>query len=136
LGTSSIYRVGAKPREDDEFFRVSVLGHEGRHILDWKRYGGQSNWIGEYRAKLTELLLAEETFWHRVKQFRDEAQDMPAIPHSYASYRLLNDLVGELSDEQGTVSLQTFPFEDYSRERLRSAAEVILGRSTASLETN
>lgn len=131
----TIYRVSAKPEEDNEWFRVSLLGHEGRHVSDRKRYEGLDNWIGEYRAKLTELLLAEKTFWHLLQQFRNEAQDTPSVPHSYASYRLLNDLAGELSEEQEPKSFQTFRFEDYAMEVLKPAIEHILDRSTKSLES-
>ena len=132
----TIYRVGTKPGEDNEGFRVSILGHEGRHILDKKLYGELNGWILEYRAKLTELLLAEESFWNRLKGFKNEAQDTPSIPHTYASYRLLYDLIQELSEEQEQMPFHSFRFESYSIEELKHAIELILERSTKSLESN
>jgi len=92
--------------------------------------------MSEYKTKLTKLLLAKKTFGNLLSQFRNEAQDIRSIPHCYASYRLLNDLVGELSEEQEPESFRTFRFEDHSREILKSAIERILDRSTKSLEAD
>ena len=130
----TIYCVGGKPGDNNERFRVSILGHEGRHISDQKLYGKMDSWIREYRAKLTELLLAEKTFWNLLNGFKNEAQDDISIPHAYASYRIVSDLIYELTQEQGAKPFQTFSFEDYSKERLKDAMEHILGKNTKSLE--
>jgi len=132
----TIYRVGGKPDENNEWFRVSLLGHEGRHISDEKLYGTLDSRILEYRAKLTELLLAERTFWHLLNQFRNEAQAPGSSPHSYASHQLTYDLMGELTQGKETRSLHTFRFEDYSEERLKDVMKLLLDKSTESLEGN
>ncbi|UCG49086.1 MAG: hypothetical protein JSU94_04750 [Phycisphaerales bacterium] len=129
-----IYRVGPKPGDNNEWFRVSLLGHEGRHMSDGKRYEKVDGWILEYRAKLTELVLAETTLWNLLNQFKSEAQDDISIPHSYASYQLINDLMGELAQGQKTESFHTFRFTDYSKDRLKDAAELLLDKNTKSLE--
>jgi len=131
----TIYRVGGKLDDNNEWFRVSLLGHEGRHISDEKLYGILDSRILEYRAKLTELLLAEKTFWKLLNQFRNEAQAPGSSPHSYASYQLTHDLMGELTQGQKTKSLHTFRFEDYSEERLMDAMKLLLDKSSESLET-
>jgi hypothetical protein len=130
----TIYRVGAKLDDNNEWFRVSLLGHEGRHISDHKLYPKLDGWIYEYRAKLTELILAEKTFWHLLNGFKKEAQDKISIPHSYASYRIVNDLIYELTQEQRAKSFHTFSFEDYSKERLKDAMKLFLDKNTKSLE--
>ncbi len=131
---NAIYCVGAKPDDNNnEWFRVSLLGHEGRHRSDHKLYGKLDSWILEYRAKLTELLLAEKSFWNLLNKFKNEAKDDISIPHSYASYQLINDLMGEMNQEQETRSFRTFRFEDYTKERLKGAMKLIFDKSTKSL---
>ena len=132
----TIYCVvrGKKPDSNEEWFRVSLLGHEGRHISDRKRYKTLEDWIPEYRAKCTELLLAEKSFWTLLNNFRNEMQDNVFIPHAYASYQLINDLIGELTREQKTGPGHTFRFEDYPIERLKDAIKGVLDKNTQSLE--
>ena len=130
----TIYNVGAKPGNNNERFHVSLLGHEGRHISDTKLYGDLESWILEYRAKLTELLLAEKSFWKLLNGFKDQAQDNISVPHAYASYRLMNDLMSELTKGQETKSFRSLRFEDYSKEGLKKAMEFILDKNTKSLE--
>lgn len=129
----TIYRVGGIPEDNDEWFRVSLLGHEGRHISDLKKYGKLDSWLLEYRAKITELILAEDSFWLLLNSFKDEASDDMSIPHAYASYRLINDTIEELNGEQKASPFKAFPFENFSKDKIKTALENIFGRNTKSL---
>lgn len=130
----TIFRVGEIPEDNDEWFRVSLLGHEGRHISDLKKYGKLDSWLLEYRAKITELILADDSFWLLLNSFKNEASDDISIPHAYASYTLINDTIEELNDEQKVASFETFPFVNYSKEKIKNALENIFDRNTKTLQ--
>ncbi len=130
----AIYRVGEKPGAYDEWFQASLLGHEGQHVSDKKRYGDLPGWIFEYRAKTTELLSADQTFQGLLNAFKQEAKDDASVPHAYASYRLLTGLMGKLKEDQEAASLETFRFEDYPPEKMNEALKRLLDESTRSLD--
>jgi hypothetical protein len=132
--TDAIYRVGEKPGADDEWFQASLLGHEGQHVSDKKRYGDLPGWILEYRAKTTELLSADQTFQGLLNAFKQEAKDDASVPHVYASYRLLMGLMKELKGNQEVKPLSAFRFEDFSQEETKKALKRLLDESTQSLD--
>jgi hypothetical protein len=84
------------PSLDHEAFRVTFLGHEAQHFADKLRFKELKSWELEYRAKLTELALANSTRAKVVGKFLDDQGDDPASPHSYANRKLLTDMVGRL----------------------------------------
>lgn len=81
---------------DSEEFRVSFLGHEAQHFADLRRFKDIKPWELEYRAKLTELALANVTRPKILDKFVENQGDDPASPHSYANKRILADLVARL----------------------------------------
>jgi hypothetical protein len=74
---------------NDEAFLVSFLGHESQHFADKERFGELASWELEYRAKLTELALADRTLAHLLDAFAHNQSDDMAIPHPYANKRVL-----------------------------------------------
>ena len=74
---------------NDEHYLVSFLGHESQHFADKERFGEMSSWELEYRAKLTELALADRTQGRLLGAFAHNQGDDIAIPHSYANRRVL-----------------------------------------------
>ncbi len=129
-----IYRVGGKPSDDDEWFRVSLIGHEGRHVSDRAKYGSMPGWEREYRAKLTELIIADKTFWKLLNRFKNVAKPDKSAPHSYASYLITKNLIGALEGDRKSEELSSFDFEAYNIERLQGIAAEFLNESTRSLE--
>ena len=81
---------------NDESFLVSFLGHESQHFADKARYGELASWELEYRAKLTELALADRTLARLLDAFAHNQGDDVAIPHSYANRRVLAALRSRL----------------------------------------
>jgi hypothetical protein len=77
---------------DNEEFKVTFLGHEAQHLADKARFKALKSWELEYRAKLTELALANETRTKVLRKFIEDQGDDPRSPHSYADRRLLDDL--------------------------------------------
>lgn len=81
---------------DGEEFRVTFLGHETQHFLDLEKYPNLESWELEYRAKLMELAMADETRFTVLQKFIEDQGDDPASPHSYANRKILTALVAEL----------------------------------------
>jgi hypothetical protein len=80
----------------DEPYLVSFLGHESQHFADKERFGDLPSWVLEYRAKLTELALADRTQARLLDAFAHNQGDDMAIPHAFANKRVLAALRGRL----------------------------------------
>jgi hypothetical protein len=74
---------------DDERFRVNFLSHETQHFADNQRFPALKSWEKEYRAKLVELALADQTRLRVLTYFDSDQGDDPDSPHSYANKRVL-----------------------------------------------
>jgi hypothetical protein len=77
---------------DDEEFQVTFLGHETQHAVDQREFPDLEPWQLEYRAKLVELALADETRARVLTKFSEDQGEDPASPHSYANRRVLRDV--------------------------------------------
>lgn len=109
---------------DSEEFKVSFLGHEAQHFADKGEFKNLKPWELEYRAKLTELSLANATRGKVLEKFVEDQGDDPASPHSYADRKILEALIERLDlksvDELATVGL----------ERLQAAARETLSEDS------
>lgn len=72
-----------------EDFRVSFLGHETQHFADYEAWPGLPGRELEYRAKLTELSLADVTLESLLTAFARSQSDNEADAHSHANKRVL-----------------------------------------------
>lgn len=84
--------VPAYPSLDDENFSVNFLAHETQHFADNAAWPGLPGWQLEYRAKLTELTLADATRERILDRFASNQGDDPADAHSHANRRVLTAL--------------------------------------------
>jgi hypothetical protein len=109
----------------DESFQVSFLGHESQHFADKARYGELASWELEYRAKLTELALADRTQAQLLNAFAHNQGDDVGIPHAYANKRVLAALRGRLGLAAGAS------FEGVAPAALRAAAVAELRADSA-----
>ncbi len=75
-----------------EEFLVSYLAHESRHFADYKLFPKLQSADLEYRAKLTELSLAEETLFETIESFIQNAKYDSENGHSIAAYCVIRDL--------------------------------------------
>jgi hypothetical protein len=73
----------------DENFRVNFLAHESQHYVDYRHFPGLEGWELEYRAKLVELVYANQTHQKVLTYFISNQGDDPADAHSYADKRVL-----------------------------------------------
>src|SRR5258706_3608996 len=103
--SDGIMVVAAAWQLDGEEYRVSLLAHEAQHFSDRTRYPQLAAADLEYRAKLTELILARETQRALLEKFATEAKRDRALPHSFASYWLIERLRARLgSDHWAAIS--------------------------------
>ncbi|WP_281323548.1 hypothetical protein [Flavobacterium aestivum] len=120
-----------------EAFKVSYLGHEGRHFADYKLFP-QLKGIGsadlEYRAKLTELALykTENEILKRVGFFINNANYDSQNGHSIAAFCVIRDLSKELFNtdfEKDLEKWKTIPLQ-----KINKTASKILDENTKSLK--
>jgi len=109
----------------DEPYLVSFLGHESQHFADKARFGELASWELEYRAKLTELALADRTQARLLSAFAHNQSDDVAIPHSYANKRVLAALRVRLGLAPGAS------FEGAAPAAIREAAAAELRADSA-----
>lgn len=120
----AIYAV--RPRYPDlqaESYRFSLLGHEGQHFADKQRWKLE-NWELEYRAKLTELTLAQARSQKLLHNFSRAQGDDKDAPHPYANKRVLAALREQLGGGED-LDLAQVPLHD-----LQQAAREILLQDT------
>ena len=89
---SSLFCVKRAYKLDSEGFLISYLAHEGPHLADYKLFPGLGSPALEYRAKLTEISLANSTLFSLIQFFISNANSQSANAHSLADYQLINDL--------------------------------------------
>ncbi|MEM7382109.1 MAG: hypothetical protein AAF361_13050, partial [Bacteroidota bacterium] len=83
---------------ESENFLVSFLAHEGRHFSDKNFWPELKSADLEYRAKLTELSLAEKTSSSLIHFFIENANKDSKNSHQIANYCLIRDLSLKLFD--------------------------------------
>ncbi|MCB0410998.1 MAG: hypothetical protein KDD22_00630 [Bdellovibrionales bacterium] len=82
---------------NSESFKVSYLAHEGRHFSDYKKFPVLEQPELEYRAKLTELMMADSTIQELLEKFRAGGENSRKSPHAFANYRVYHDLKDRLA---------------------------------------
>jgi len=89
---NALYCVKDAYNLNSESFLISYLAHEGRHFADFKLFPQLKNKDNEYRAKLTELSLANSTLYNLIEFFIDNANYDSKNGHSVANYCVIRDL--------------------------------------------
>lgn len=110
----------AYPDLQDESYRISLLGHEGQHFADKQRWKLE-NWELEYRAKLTELTLAQTRSQKLLLNFSRAQSDDKKSPHTYANKRVLAAIRRQLHGGDD-LDLKQVPLHDLQQ----AAREVLL----------
>lgn len=90
--SEALYCVEKAYDMNSENFLVSYLAHEGRHFSDYKLFPELSNTELEYRAKLTELSLAETSLWVLIQNFINNSNANSDGGHSKANYLVVSNL--------------------------------------------
>lgn len=88
----TLYAIRSRYDVNSEAFRVSYLGHEGRHFADNRDHPKLEQPELEYRAKLTELVLSRDTTRKLFDQFRLSGQPGRKAPHPHAEFWLVRHM--------------------------------------------
>ncbi len=112
----------------DETFNVRFVAHEGQHFADKRVFRNLEPWELEYRAKLAEFALADESQGSTrqlICENREDSKD--ASPHGYANTQVVRVLSSRLGSDAGTFcDSPTLPGQP-----LRDAAKAALLEDTA-----
>jgi len=88
----ALYCVKESYDIESDDFQIHYLAHEGRHFADFKIFPKLSGYDLEYRAKLTELSLAQETIYPLINQFIGSANYDSENQHPLANFVLIKGL--------------------------------------------
>ena len=77
---------------NSEEFMISYLAHESRHFADYKLFPKLQSADLEYRAKLTEVSMAQKTLYEILESFINNANYESENGHSIANYSVVRDL--------------------------------------------
>ncbi|WNJ18467.1 hypothetical protein [Pontibacter sp. G13] len=77
---------------ESESYQVSYLCHEGQHFLDYQHFPRLTGTDLEYRAKLVELIMAQERHHILLQHFQTHAADLPGQHHPRANFLLTTHL--------------------------------------------
>jgi len=129
--SSALYCV--KPAYDlsSENFLVSYLAHEGRHYSDYEYFPKLSGADLEYRAKLTELSLAETSLFKLLKFFIENANFESDNSHSVANYCVVRDLSRAIFSNDFENDIEKWKGID--TRRINEASYSILSKNTEEL---
>lgn len=119
-----------------ETFRISYIGHEGRHFADYKLFPklkGVGSADLEYRAKLTELALySEDGLYKRIQFFINNGNYDSENGHSIAAFCIIRDLSRELFQNDYEKNIEKW--KAIPAIKINEAAVKILEENTKSLE--
>ncbi|MGH2666583.1 hypothetical protein [Flavobacterium sp.] len=119
-----------------ETFKVSYIGHEGRHFADYKLFPklkGVGSADLEYRGKLTELsLYSEEGLFKRMLFFINNANYDSENGHSIAAYCVIRDLSRILFHKEFEKDLEKW--KAIPAQEINNVAARILEENTKSLK--
>lgn len=88
----SLFAVQSAHETESEGFRVSYLAHEGRHFSDYKEFPKLEQSELEYRAKLTEIAVSENSTHDLIVMFSRRTGQDRAAPHHFANYWVTKNL--------------------------------------------
>ncbi|MGZ3771130.1 MAG: hypothetical protein ACXVCP_02245 [Bdellovibrio sp.] len=124
-----LYCVKSAYDINSESFKVSYLSHEGRHFADYKRFPKLGSTDLEYRAKLTELSLANSSLKNLLNKFLNEASPDKASSHAFASYKVIENLNKKLK-----TTLSPDSIEKIDVVSVNKAAASLLGEHSREIE--
>ncbi len=114
-----------------ESFRVSYLAHEGQHFRDNRLFPKLEQPELEYRAKLVEISLADQTQTSLLAEFQANQSSARDQPHAFANRRLMEGLSQAFSRQETGPSTW---WRSLPPDAIRTAARRLLLQDTRELE--
>ncbi|AXY73740.1 hypothetical protein D3H65_07010 [Paraflavitalea soli] len=116
-----------------ERFTISYLAHEGRHFDDYRLFPKlKSSADLEYRAKLTELSLANQSLYQLIEFFIMNANYDSENGHSVANYCAIRDLSKAVMGRAFEKDMQQW--KSIPMDRINAAAYKVLEENTKALQ--
>ncbi|TMU51006.1 hypothetical protein [Flagellimonas algicola] len=128
-----IYCVKKAYDVNSENFKISYLTHEARHYADKKLWPDLKSADLEYRAKLTELNLAQDTLFELIAFFAKNANKESENGHQVANYCVIRDLSQKLFKSDFETSGKKW--EKISTKKINKAAGRLLKKNTKELKS-
>jgi hypothetical protein len=127
----ALYCVRSAYDLTSEEFLVGYLAHESRHFADYKLFPKLQSADLEYRAKLTELSMADTTLFKTIEFFIQNGNYDSENGHSIANFCVIRDLSRSLfhvDSEHDMAKWKELPVE-----KIHAAAVAALQASTKEL---
>ncbi len=108
--------------KDEEEFLISYVSHEGQHFSDYTVFPNLKQADLEYRAKLAELCLAQETVYEVVKKFITNAKNDVSYAHGFANHtaiRMLSDKIFGAGFESNPEKWKQVPVKKINKTALK-----------------
>lgn len=128
---NALYCVRKAYDTESENFKISYLAHESRHFADYKIFPKLMSADLEYRAKLTELSMAQKTLYKTIEFFINNSNYESDNGHSVANYCVIRDLSGILFKNEFEKDIEKW--KEISTEHIHKAAYDLLKENTESL---
>ncbi len=129
---TALFAVKSAYDLESEDFRVSYLGHESRHFSDYRRFPKLEQPELEYRAKLTELSLANESAHSLIATFARRAGRDRSSPHDFANYWVSKNLSKVLFNSDAPLDDASL-WKEVPVQDIQNAAKQLLASNDASL---
>lgn len=117
---------------NSENFQISYLAHEGKHLDDYRHFPALKSRDLEYRAKLTELSLADESLFGLISFFIHQSNKASKNPHQFANYCLIRDLSKQLFNKDFEDDPEQW--QKMEKAKINRAALRLLKRNTRQLQ--
>lgn len=114
-----------------ENFMISYLAHESRHFADYKLFPKLMSADLEYRAKLTELSLAQKTLYSTIEFFIKNSNYESDNGHSVANYCIIRDLSRALFKTEFEKDINRW--KEISDKEINKTASELLKENTRAL---
>lgn len=129
---TALFAVRSAYDFDSENFRVSYLAHEARHFSDYRRFPKLEQPELEYRAKLTELVLAEQSGHRLISTFARSVGRDRSSPHNFANYWVAKDMSNVIFGSSGPID-SADRWDGVPARDIRMAAKRLFASNEASL---
>jgi len=104
-GTDTVYCIKKDYDVNSDEFKVNLLTHEARHLVDAKLYSDFPRWTAEYRAKLAQLSVAKKNVYDLINGFIKGSENDSNLTHPFAEYKIIAELSKEIFNEKSVTDI-------------------------------
>ncbi len=130
--TDALYCVKSAYDTESENFKISYLAHESRHFADYKLFPKLKSADLEYRAKLTELSMADNTLYQTIEFFLKNSNYESDNGHSVANYCVMRDMSESLFKSELEKSMNKW--KEMDKKLINNTAYELLKTNTEELK--